>query len=277
MRYVAARTNVRVRTLYFWHEKLRTEPLWRPSRDHFSNNHHTFPDDVEAIFADLIQIKFLEKGRSLTRTTLQPLILMLVHDLVAERVLDDSFLNFKCSRHCLSRFRSMIELDFKRARPARRTAIDGEECLHFLSELTGAYHRYPLHVVFNFDEPNWHLVMAGDEVVAARGDKTVRQYVEGDAKVNFLFFATITAEGGKLLLILVVKRKADLCHKQFEMQTVHNFTIWYSSSAWSTETLMLQYVDWLRAQMAREPLCLVVDQYGTHITQRGHEGGGIGD
>jgi hypothetical protein len=83
MRDAPARTNVRVRTLYFWRERLRTEPLWCSSRDHFSENRRTFPDDVEAMVPDFIGTNFLGQGRSLTRITVQPLILMLVHDLVS--------------------------------------------------------------------------------------------------------------------------------------------------------------------------------------------------
>jgi hypothetical protein len=40
-------------------------------------------------------------------------MLALVHDLIAERILDDSFLNFKCSRHCLTRYLSRAGVRFR--------------------------------------------------------------------------------------------------------------------------------------------------------------------
>jgi hypothetical protein len=93
---VTAASNVRMTTLDSCRERFRTDPQWRPSREHFPENRRVFSDDIELIFANFIRIDFLEPGRSLTRVILQPLILMLVQDLVAQRIFDDSFLNFKC-------------------------------------------------------------------------------------------------------------------------------------------------------------------------------------
>jgi hypothetical protein len=139
--------------------------------------------------------------------------------------------------------------------------------MHFLGQLTAAYHRYPPHLIVNFDKSNWHLVMAGDETVAEREAESVHQYVDGDPKANFSFFATITAEGQKLPLILIAKGKTYRCHKQFGHHPGHQFDILHSPSGWSTEPLMLDYLDWLRCQMPPEPLCLLMDQFGTHTTE----------
>jgi hypothetical protein len=57
-------------------------------------------------------------------------------------------------------------------------------------------------------------VIADDQTVAVRGEETVRPYCEGDTKANLSFFATITADGSKLPLILIVKGKADHYQKQ---------------------------------------------------------------
>jgi hypothetical protein len=266
MRDVSRATHVPATTLYAWREHSRLAPSWRPSRDHFSENRRIFPEEVEDLMAQFIRTNFVEAGRSLTRTTLQPLVLMLAHDLVAEGVLDDSALNFKCSRHFLSRFLTRVGLSFRRAHPARRPVIDDGDCLRFLAQLTAAYHRYPPYAIANFDESNWYLVMAGDETVAERGSECVNQYVDGDPKANFSFFATITADGRKLPLVLIAKGKTVRCHKQFGDHPQHEHHIWHSPSGWSTEPLMLDYLDWLRACMPAEPLCLLLDQYGTHTS-----------
>jgi hypothetical protein len=271
MRNVSEATHVPITTLYSWREHFRANPSWRPSREHFAENRRIFSDEVEELIADFIRINFVQLGRSLTRATLQPLILVLVQDLIAESVLDQSFLNFKCSRHFLSRFLPRVGLSFRRARAARRPVIDDQECLRFLGQLTAAYHRYPPHLILNFDESNWHLVMAGEETVAERGAESVHQYVDGDPKANFSFFATITAEGQKLPLILIAKGKTVRCHKQFGNHDQHQFDVWHSPSGWSTELLMLDYLEWLRRQMPPEPLCLLMDQYGTHTTDAVNE------
>jgi hypothetical protein len=70
-------------------------------------------DDIEAIFADFIRLNFVEMRRLPTRATLQPLILILVQDLVAQSILNDAFLNFKCSGHFQSPFLDRTRLSFR--------------------------------------------------------------------------------------------------------------------------------------------------------------------
>jgi hypothetical protein len=72
--------------------------------------------------------------------------------------------------------------------------IHDEEWAHFLAELNDDYYHDPLHFLLDFDELNWHLVMTGTEIAGERGAESVHQSVDGDAKANFSFFATITAE-----------------------------------------------------------------------------------
>jgi hypothetical protein len=104
MRGIWAQRHVPMTTLYSWRERFRTSPSWQLSREHFAENRRVFSDENEEIIANLIRINFVEPGRSLTRTTLRALILGLVHEHIAEHVLDDSFRNFKSSRYFLSRF-----------------------------------------------------------------------------------------------------------------------------------------------------------------------------
>jgi hypothetical protein len=108
--------------------------------------------------------------------------------------------------------------------------------------------------------------MAGDETVAEREAEFMNQFVDDDPKANFSFFATITADGGKLPPILMVKGKTIRRHKQFGDHNQHEFDIWHSQSGWSTEPLMLEYLDWLRDHIPAEPLGLLLDQHRTHTT-----------
>jgi hypothetical protein len=264
MREVHARCNVPITTLYSWRERVRADPDWRPTREHFSENRRILPDEIEAIIADYIRVTFVEPGRPLTRPTLKPLVLMFVQSLVAENVLTEDFLNFSCSYHFLSRFLQRVGLSFRRARPERRPSVDDQECAHFMAKLVGAFHQYPPDYILNFDESNWHLVMAGEQTVAPRGAETVHQYTEGDAKANFTFFATITAGGAKLPLILIAKGKTDRCHKQFGSHDAYDYEIWHSPTGWCTEPLMIRYLHWLRHRIPEEPLCLVMDQFTAH-------------
>jgi hypothetical protein len=138
---------------------------------------------------------------------------MPVQDLIAQQILDESLLNFKCSAHFMSNFIRM-GLSFRKARPERRPAIDESKCAQFMANMTAAYHRYPPHLILNFNESNWHLVMEEDVMLAEQGAETVHNYVDGDSKTNFTFFTTITAEGTKFPLILAAKGKTAGCHGQ---------------------------------------------------------------
>jgi hypothetical protein len=99
--------------------------------------------------------------------------------------------------------------------------INDVECVHFLDQLTAAYHCDPPHPILNLDESHWDLVMAGDEVIAQKGAESVQNYVDGDATADFLFSATIIAEDDRLPLILIAKGKSNRCHKQFGRHDTH--------------------------------------------------------
>lgn len=267
MREAAKTTNVPLTTLYSWRERVRVDLEWRPSSSRSPQNTRELPDDVEQLIGSLIRINLIQEDRPLMRTTLQPLILMLVQGLIAEKVLDESHLAFKCSSHFLSRFMRRLGLSFRRARPERRPPIDDAECAHFLSKLSGAFLRYPPDAILNFDESSWHLVMSGDQIVAERGVEAVHQYVNGDAKACFTFLATISAAGRKLPLILLAKGKTRGCHKQLGVHPAFVYEVWYSASGWSTEALMIAYLHWLRQLIPDGPLCVLLDQFGTHTTE----------
>jgi hypothetical protein len=186
---------------------------------------------------------------------------MLVQDLIVQKILDESLLNFKCSAHFRSNFIRRMGLSFRKSLPQRRSAIDDSECAQFTVNLTAAYHRYPPHLILNFDESNWHLVMEGDLMLAERGAETVHNYVDGDPKTNFTFFATIIAEGTKFPLILVAKGKTARCYGQLGQRDQFENEIWHSPSVWCTVPLIQQYLHWLRARIPGEPICLIMDQF----------------
>jgi hypothetical protein len=137
-----------------------------------------------------------------------------------------------------------------------------------MANIFTAYHRYPPHLTINFDEPNWHLLMADDQMLALRGAETVCHYCESDAKANFSFLAIITADGSKLPLVLITKGKTDRCHKQLGRHDSYIYDVLHSPSGWSTVSLMIQYLKWPRAQIPGAPFCLVMDQRTTHTAPK---------
>jgi hypothetical protein len=82
-------------------------------------------------------------------------------------------------------------------------------------KLAKASRKHPECNIVNFDESNWRLVMADEQVVGERGAELVRNYIDGDAKANFSFFASICADGTRLPPILIARGKMQRCRQQF--------------------------------------------------------------
>jgi hypothetical protein len=72
------KTKIPLTTAYSWREKVRADPEWRPSPEHFAENSRMFPTGIETMLADFILLHFVSEGCALTRPTLRPLPLLLV-------------------------------------------------------------------------------------------------------------------------------------------------------------------------------------------------------
>jgi hypothetical protein len=82
--------------------------------------------------------------------------------------------------------------------------------------------------MINFDESSWRLVMVSERTIAERGAEIVNQFINGDVKATFTFFASVVADGTKFPPILVVKGKTTRCHKQFGRHHAYPHQIWHS-------------------------------------------------
>jgi hypothetical protein len=98
----------------------------------------------------------------------------------------------------------------------------------------------------------------------------VNRYVNGDMKAAFTFFASVVADGTKFPLVLVAMGRTTRCHRQFGKHEQVSHEIWHSHNGWCTEGLMLQYLGWLRTQIAAREVCLLLDQFGAHDTPSFH-------
>jgi hypothetical protein len=162
MRDVSEHMKVPTHPLCSWHEKVRADSDWRHSPEHFSSNAKAFLPEVEATLGVFIRLYFVSQGCALMRPTLRPLLLLLVQGLAAEWVLELQALDFKGLYHFMSTFLKRVDLSFRRARAQWLPILGDEECAHFMANMITAYHRHPPHLIINFGESNWHLVMVGD-------------------------------------------------------------------------------------------------------------------
>jgi transposase len=268
---IAKRTQVPIRTLYHWRERIQHDATWRPTPDRFRKNPRAFPDELEELMATYVKDNFVSPGRDLSMAVLKQTLLMLVQSYVASAQLPESALEFKCSTTYVRRFLRRNGLSYRRARPARRPEIDENEVEEFTVSFYASYEVFGPPAIVNFDESSWRLVMTSDRTVAQRGAESVRRYVNGDIKATFTFLASIVADGTKLPLTLIAKGKTTRSHRQLGRHDTFPHQIWHSPSGWCNGELMLQFLQWLRTQIEAPEICLVLDQFHAHDTPEVHE------
>jgi hypothetical protein len=178
---------------HYWDKPDLTEPIFQLFLDHPSGTY-----SMPSVHANTgVPLTTLYSWREQVRVHAE----WRLHSMVAEGFLDDSALNFKCSNHFLSAFLRRQNLSFRRARSARRPPFDDQECAMFVIQVAKASKEYSESNILNFDESNWRLVMASEQVIGERGAEVVHNYTDGDAKASSSFFASIWADGTKLPLI----------------------------------------------------------------------------
>jgi hypothetical protein len=228
-------------------------------------------DQHEAAMAADIIDNFVSLGKDLSTLALRQTLPTLVHSYVATGGLPESALNFKCSTTSLTRFLKRNGLSFRRGRPCRRPDIDEEETEQFTITFHMSLEIFGLGAMVNFDESNWRLVKSAERTVAQRDAESVKRCVNGDVKAAFTFFASVVADGTKLSLVLIAKGKNALYHRQLETHGSFPHEVWHSQNGWCNEVLMVQWLEWLREQIAVPEICLVLDQFDAHDTRRIHE------
>jgi hypothetical protein len=160
----------------------------------------------------------------------------------------------------MSIFLKRIKFSFRHSRPPRRPVLDQTECDDFLFSFHLSLEVLGRFAVVNFDESNWRLVMTGSCTVAERGSETVEHFVNGHVKAAFTFFASFTADGTKLPLILIAKGKTTKCRKLLGVHFTFPHDVWHRSTGRYNEELMVAYLHGLRKSVTASTIYLVMDQ-----------------
>jgi hypothetical protein len=170
----------------------------------------------------------------------------------------------------MQRFLKRNDLSFQRARPSRRPNLDESEVTEFIFSFHISLEIFGPTAIVNFDESSWCLVMMSKRTIAERGTEVMNRYVNGNMKAAFTFFASVVADGTNLPLVLVAKGRTTRCYQQFGNHEQVSHEIWHSHNGWCTEGLILQFLGWLRTQIAAPEVCLLFDQFGPHDTRSIH-------
>jgi hypothetical protein len=85
-------------------------------------------------------------------------------------------------------------------------------------------------------------------------------------KLSITAFGTVTAAGDKLPLWILAKGRTQRCLKKFGQH--ENVICRQTVAGWTTEPMMLEYLEWLSAEANGEKICLVLDVYPAHRTPK---------
>lgn len=174
----------------------------------------------------------------------------------------------KFNSQWISHWRKSHKISLRKYHFRRRTQNDPIAIENFREDVYSAINRYGAKNVYNMDETSWGLVPHEDKVWALTGSDEVifdtsKQY---PTKYKFTAIATINASGQKLPLITVAKGKTVRCEKAFK--TILKNEVMHSANGWSTESLIISYLQWLSDKCHNTPICLIWDQFKAHLTEK---------
>ena len=120
--------------------------------------------------------------------------------------------------------------------------------------------------VFNCDETSIRLHNVDDTTIAPIGVDEVTIETKGNLKECFTCIGTINTENS-FPLFLISKGTTERSQKKFNIRN-GDAVIVSSSSGWTTEEVMFQYLDYLKQITKGDPCALVLDQFKAHTTTK---------
>jgi hypothetical protein len=103
-------------------------------------------------------------------------------------------------------------------------------------------------------------------VVAEKGTETVKLKVPRGDKECYTGYGCLSAAGEKLPLWVLTKGKTDRSHAKFG--AAPDVIIQHTPNGWTTDDLMVKYIEWLSISRQNEPLMLIFDVCKAHRTPK---------
>ena len=260
---IATEHLVPLGTIQGWASIFSTDPEWRPYMPR-ARKPRCFTTQQEENFLQHIRTKFLLPKLLLTRPQMIAEARNWWEALPAaqRRTAEAPKLSPKWALGFMQR----CHLSLRKMRYAKRpTIIDNTPIREFAIELEACRATYGENRVLNMDETSWRLIQPSTRIVGVRGAEIVAGYVKGNAKECFTAVGTIAADGTKYPMYYIAKGTTKGCCKQYG-PTIQRTRISFSESGWMTETVMKQYLRWLRQQAPEGTLCLFCDCFDAHWT-----------
>jgi hypothetical protein len=221
------------------------------------------PRFVEDAIRTHLKDTFMNTGLGANRSILRQLALNAYGSMDEEDVHTERF----CASPNFCRgFEDQQGITLRTPHPERRTDRDEDQVSHFLQRLEEVKATYPLSRIYNCDETCWRCIVGPKKVYAEKGSTTVKLKGFRSVKTSCTAIGTMTAAGGKLPLWVILKGLTDRSLVKCGLHPKSILT--HTDNGWTTENIMLEYLNWIHLKSDNQPCALISDVYASHRTDK---------
>lgn len=178
--------------------------------------------------------------------------------------------NYKAGRKWMRNFCTRNDFNYKSSRNISRPGMLNQEQVQvFKAQMRNVVANYPPENIINMDETSFQLLKDQNRAYARVGSDQVNGFSGTDLKLCFTAIGGITMSGEKFPFWLIAQGTTNACHQQFGFYAdSEECIVTHSPSGWMNENIMVEYLEWLANQYDSIPIALIVDCYGSHVTEK---------
>ena len=263
MQKISQETGLAIGTLEKWRRQLRANRNWEPTYTRKGFQYKMAKEERRKV-CQLLHEKYVERRELCTQAILKRLIEN------HQRQQDPSF---TAGRTFLKNFMKDGKLSMRLAHVKRRSDPNDAEVAKFLERVELVKQQFPPDLIINVDETCWRLFNSRPRTVARTGSDSVQVKSKTDMKASITVIAACTAAGDRLPLWAVATGVTVRCETKFrDSEKLRHYLsgqliIAHTRSGWSTEKLMIDYLDWLKERYKDRKFHVIWDLHASHRNQ----------
>ena len=254
-------TGIPHQTLSDWH-RIRSTPGksdWIPNEDGHPNR-RIFSPETEDIISQKLKEELIATGIGATREDIK---LICIDTYQSDA--DPRFEKFSASNCFVDGFMERNELRLYTPRHGRSTTINPKCEADFKEQLARIRDQYSECKIYNADETSWRIFMSPKRVIAEKGCHSVKLISSKSEKIAVTAIGAIRADGKKLPLSIIGKGKTERCLRKFG--EFDDIIFHHSNTGWSSESVMMAYLETISMDAGGDPCCLIWDVYPSHRSE----------
>ena len=258
---ISQETGIPIKTLGGWRRQLQRDCNWKPTYGR-KNVPLKVTEAEERQVLDCLQREYLDQQRMCSKATVRYLF---------NRELGSAHDGMVFGTKFIDNFLDRNGLSVRAAHTKRRSEPDDEKISQFLAEMDAVGAQFPDDLVINIDETCWRLVNGRLTTIAQRGSDNVTISLKQDPKTDITAIAACSRSGEKLPLWILCAGTTVQCTKKYtEHPLLRHYVqskkliVHYSPRGWSTSSVMIEYLKWLRNFKGKRTLHVLWDVHASH-------------